>query len=90
MGYPGHPHKECIDARLVVDPSNRYFATTLYESTVTIIIPDSNLTKDHSITAQPLRKIGLRSKDGKRRQTQDYIFQHPHDYINIRYTLAFG
>lgn len=85
IGFPGQPHGECIDSKLAVDPSFRYFAATLYESTVTIIIPDSHRTKDHSIPAQPLRKIALRNKDGKRRQTtQDLIFQHPHDYINIR------
>lgn len=84
IGFPGQPHGECIDSKLAVDPSFRYFAATLYESTVTIIIPDSHRTKDHSIPAQPLRKIALRNKDGKRRQTtQDLIFQHPHDYMNI-------
>lgn len=71
---------------MVVDPSCKYFATTLYESTVTIIIPDIDKTKEYT-TPQPLRKISLRSKDGRRRQTQDMVFQHPHDYIDIRYIL---
>lgn len=53
---------------------------------MTIVIPDTNRTKEHT-TPQPLRKISLRSKDGRRRQTQDMVFQHPHDYINIRYII---
>lgn len=70
----------------MIDPSCKYFATTLYESTVTIIMPDTNRTKEHT-TAQPLRKISLRSKDSRKRQTQDMVFQHPYDYMNIRYTI---
>lgn len=83
VGYPGQPRNETIDPELAIDPSNRYFATTLYESTVTIIIPDMHKTKEFT-APQPLRKISLRSKDGRRRQAQDTTFQHPHDYINIR------
>jgi hypothetical protein len=49
-------------------------------------MPDINRTKEHN-TPQPLRKISLRTKDGRRRQTQDLIFQHPHDYMNIRYMI---
>ncbi|KAI7892669.1 mono-functional DNA-alkylating methyl methanesulfonate N-term-domain-containing protein [Mucor mucedo] len=82
IGFPGQPHNECVESKLVIDPSCKYFATTLYESTITIIMPDINRTKEHS-TPQPLRKISLRTKDGRRRQTQDLIFQHPHDYMNI-------
>lgn len=86
IGFPGQPHNECLyDCQLAVDPSCRYFATTLYESTVTIIMPES----DRTVPApQPLRKIALRTtKDGKKRQTQDF-FLHPHDYMNIRYYFA--
>jgi DNA damage-binding protein 1 len=86
IGFPGQPSHECLDAKLVIDPTCRYFATTLYESTVTIVIPETNRTKEHTnIPPQTVRKMNLRAKDGRRRQTQDLVFQHPHDYINIRY-----
>ena len=84
VGFPGQPHDECHRSNLVLDPSCRYFAATLYNSTVTIIIPENERTKEHTAT-QILRK----SKDGRRRQTQDVVFQHPHDYINIRYTCHY-
>ncbi|KAF1802332.1 mono-functional DNA-alkylating methyl methanesulfonate N-term-domain-containing protein [Mucor lusitanicus] len=81
IGFPGQPRSETIDSNLAIDPSSRYFATTLYESTVTIIIPDFSKFKEHA-TPQPLRKISLRSKETKRRQTHDTIY-HPQDYMNI-------
>lgn len=52
-------------------------------------MPDINRPKEHNIP-QPLRKISLRTKDGRRRQTQDMIFQHPNDYMNIRYLSNFN
>ncbi|RCH96072.1 DNA damage-binding protein 1a [Rhizopus stolonifer] len=64
---------------LVIDPSCSYFATSLYESTVTIVIPDAS----HQQNTAPIRKMTTRAKEGKRRQTQDYVVQHPSDYINL-------
>ncbi|KAI8386817.1 mono-functional DNA-alkylating methyl methanesulfonate N-term-domain-containing protein [Blakeslea trispora] len=83
IGFPGQPRKETVSSTLVVDSSCRYFATSLFESTVTIIIPDIFKSKDYIPTSQPLRKISLRTKDGKRRQQQDYTVQKPPDYMNI-------
>ncbi|CEP12236.1 hypothetical protein [Parasitella parasitica] len=80
IGFPGQPRNETLDSNLALDPSCRYFAATLYESTITIIIPDFSKFKDYS-TPQPLRKVSTRSKDSKRRQTQEIY--HPPDYINV-------
>lgn len=81
IGFPGQPRNETIDSNLAIDPSCKYFATTLYESTVTIIIPDFIKFKEHA-TPQPLRRTSAKSKEAKRRQTQDTIY-HPQDYMNI-------
>ncbi|KAI8090127.1 mono-functional DNA-alkylating methyl methanesulfonate N-term-domain-containing protein [Gilbertella persicaria] len=79
IGFPGQPRKESLDTMLVIDPSCSYFATSLYESTVTIVIPDAS----HQQNTAPIRKMTTRAKEGKRRQTQDYVVQHPSDYINL-------
>ncbi|KAI7903552.1 mono-functional DNA-alkylating methyl methanesulfonate N-term-domain-containing protein [Cokeromyces recurvatus] len=80
IGFPGQPGHETLDAHLTIDPSCRYFATTLYESTVTIIIPEFTKPKEFTVP-HVLRKISLRSKEGRRRQ--DITLQHPSDYINF-------
>ncbi|KAI9484077.1 MAG: mono-functional DNA-alkylating methyl methanesulfonate N-term-domain-containing protein [Benjaminiella poitrasii] len=80
IGYPGQPRREALNTNLTIDPSCRYFATTLYDSTVTIIIPDFTKPKEFT-PPQTLRKTSIRSKEGRKRQTQDTTY--PTDYINM-------
>lgn len=81
IGYPGQPGNEITQSKLVIDPTGKYFASTLFESTVTIVIPDATKTREFT-ASQTVRKIALRTKEGRKRQ--DVVFQHPQDYINIR------
>ncbi|KAI8988150.1 mono-functional DNA-alkylating methyl methanesulfonate N-term-domain-containing protein [Mycotypha africana] len=88
IGFPGQqPRNEIIplNVHLVVDPSCRFFAANLYESTITFIIPDFTKPKELN-TPQTVRKISLRSKDstfGSRRRHAHDIIHLPNDFMNI-------
>ncbi|KAI8994749.1 CPSF A subunit region-domain-containing protein [Pilobolus umbonatus] len=74
IGYPGQPRNETTTTIAEIDPTHEYFATTLFESTITIITPEFNKA------TQPVRKSSLRAKESRRRHTDNHLH---HDYINI-------
>jgi DNA damage-binding protein 1 len=80
IGFPGQRRSPANEAKAVLEPLGRYFAVTLYQSTVTIVIPDLDKAAAPP-QQQPQRKISLRARDGRKRQTQ---IQHAQDHINVR------
>ncbi|KAG1174443.1 hypothetical protein G6F70_004910 [Rhizopus microsporus] len=80
--FPGQLHNETSNVITALDPTCQYIATTLYESTVTLIIPEIAVQLPHKQQQQQQRKISLRLKEGKRRQVE-IIQPHTQDYINI-------
>ncbi|KAI8364768.1 mono-functional DNA-alkylating methyl methanesulfonate N-term-domain-containing protein [Radiomyces spectabilis] len=75
VGMPVQPRAQRDTCLGVIDPSHRYYATALYESMVTLIIPE--LGQKSKEGASYTRRTSLRNREGRRRQ------QTPPDYMNL-------